>query len=326
MALFFKKKTNHENEIKENNIGNVAEKRNLNEQLYPIEYSTKYLSERIDNLVYEESKTTREIENIQSSFTKVQQNINEVKVTVKNFKNNFLNIKDEVKKSEDNMVKILSCVNEAKDKMIDLKEGSKSVDDSFEEIESNFKEFSNSYSKIKDYTNSIIDVAEQTNLLALNASIEAARAGENGKGFAVVAEEVRALSEQIKELVNGINSSMGNAEKKTYELNQSINNSRNAINSSYKNVYYTERVFEEVQEKIDDAAEINKSIISVVDASDLEIENIYNAMEESDMFYDKVDDNIKNLNMQLTNKGIIYEDVDNFLEQIPHIIMDIEKN
>ena len=119
---------------------------------------------------------------------------------------------------------------------------------------------------------------------------------------------------------------MGNAEKKTYELNQSINNSRNAIHSSYKNVYYTERVFEEVQEKIDDAAEINKSIISVVDASDLEIENIYNAMEESDMFYDKVDDNIKNLNMQLTNKGIIYEDVDNFLEQIPHIIMDIEKN
>ena len=44
-------------------------------------------------------------------------------------------------------------------------------------------------------------IASQTNLLALNAAIEAARAGNAGRGFAVVAGEVRALADEVPEVL-----------------------------------------------------------------------------------------------------------------------------
>ncbi|MCA9213454.1 MAG: DUF3365 domain-containing protein [Planctomycetales bacterium] len=75
----------------------------------------------------------------------------------------------------------------------------------------------------------IQDIAEQTNLLALNATIEAARAGESGKGFAVVATEVKELAKQtaaatddIRQRIEGIQSSTGEAVNAIQEISDVI--------------------------------------------------------------------------------------------------------
>ena len=58
--------------------------------------------------------------------------------------------------------------------------------------------------KVEEIIQQIFAISSQTNLLALNASIESARAGEAGRGFAVVADEIRQLSEETRQLTEGI--------------------------------------------------------------------------------------------------------------------------
>lgn len=62
-----------------------------------------------------------------------------------------------------------------------------------------FKETKDAVQQAGSIMNEIQTISVQSNLLSLNASIEAARAGEAGKGFAVVSQEMRSLSDMIKE-------------------------------------------------------------------------------------------------------------------------------
>lgn len=57
---------------------------------------------------------------------------------------------------------------------------------------------------ITDVVALIRDVAHRTRMLALNATIEAATAGEAGRGFAVVANEVKQLSNEVRDAVDRI--------------------------------------------------------------------------------------------------------------------------
>jgi methyl-accepting chemotaxis protein len=62
---------------------------------------------------------------------------------------------------------------------------------------------------IESFNGRIQAINKQTNLLSLNATIESARAGEAGKGFAVVANEVRAVSQEITNLSQEMNTKIG---------------------------------------------------------------------------------------------------------------------
>lgn len=66
------------------------------------------------------------------------------------------------------------------------------------------KERADTVLRIKELSDSILNISSQTNLLALNASIEAARAGEAGRGFEVVAQEIEKLAGNTSDAANEI--------------------------------------------------------------------------------------------------------------------------
>lgn len=88
----------------------------------------------------------------------------------------------------------------AKDSSAEIDKNLKSISLSLDQE----KEKGEAVLKIKELSDTILNISGQTNLLALNASIEAARAGAAGRGFAVVAEEIGALAVNTNEAANEI--------------------------------------------------------------------------------------------------------------------------
>lgn len=72
------------------------------------------------------------------------------------------------------------------------------------------------------------EVAAQTNLLGLNAAIEAARAGELGRGFGVVADEIRRLSQTVKDSSKQVSDKVEEITRKIGNIQHSVQKSMEA--------------------------------------------------------------------------------------------------
>ena len=91
-------------------------------------------------------------------------------------------------------------------------------------IASAMNELNENAKALVEINNLVGEVAAQTNLLGLNAAIEAARAGDLGRGFGVVADEIRRLSQTVKdssirvrEKVEEITSKIGHIQESVIE-------------------------------------------------------------------------------------------------------------
>ena len=114
------------------------------------------------------------------------------------------------------------AANEGKDLVDETIDDMKSINEIVNNLSQKVASLGDRSHQIGEIIQVIDDIAEQTNLLALNAAIEAARAREHGKGFAVVADEVRKLAEnsrksteEIRELITGIQAETKNVVDET---------------------------------------------------------------------------------------------------------------
>lgn len=180
--------------------------------------------------------------------------------------------------------------------------------------------------KISEAASMITEIAEETNLLSLNASIEAARAGEKGKGFAVVASEVKSLSEEIKNLVAAVDTSITDVEHGTQRLHASIDTSHQALEQSMTRVEETYDTFHNITQAAEGTTSVQTEISQVIDDSKLAIQNLSHYFDNIKMQYQKVVNHINHASTLGTTKSAMFEDIDNMLSQIPPIINDYQGN
>ena len=192
------------------------------------------------------------------------------------------------------------------------------------EVEQVLTEFTSEFEKVKSETGTIDNISGQTNLLALNASIEAARAGEHGKGFAVVADEVTKLSIGIKELVGDVNKSMEGLQTSSENLTHSLLDVQDALDASRTQMDTTENIFSHINDSVSGVENVHRGINEVVENCSGQVDQLREDMEAHETRYAQVQSDIDSLKSLMTEKGFIYEDISNMMEQADPLIENIK--
>ena len=289
-----------------------GKKGNVKEYLDSMSYLSRFVIEKKEALVEEEMKAIREIDKVKDSYTEVIEHNAAVSDAVDAFQTEFAKIGEISGQFNDVIQGVTTVSDGAIEDIRELKESSAKVEEQFTEIGKIYDEFQARFDEIRATMQNIVGIANQTNLLALNASIEAARAGEHGKGFAVVADEVTKLSIGIKELVGDVNKSMEGLEASSENLTRSLGGVREALDVSRTQMENTEEVFQK----------INQSV-SGVDHCTGKVERIQSSMDTHEKQYEQVRTNIDDLKSLMTQKGFIYEDISNMMEQAEPLIKNI---
>lgn len=290
--------------------------------LYPILYVTESLKDYQQALVQSEVSSLYELSMVSQSFGNVLQESESFRENLQNFEQTFSNI--DVVSSQFASVRedISQSVVQAQSEVEELKNSSIQVKTYFNEMQDTFESFQVSLQEIKECMNKIVSIADQTNILSLNASIEAARAGEHGKGFSVVAREVKSLSEEIKNLIATVDSSIQVVEQGAGHLSSSINTSHQALDQSLSKVEQTYEMFDNITQVAEGATAVQTEISQVIGSSQAELQTLCSFFERMKKRYQEVIQHINRASKMGTTKSAMFEDVDNMLSQIPPIIRD----
>lgn len=318
MSLF--KKEKKAEKVAEKPAVTAVEEKKTNSNKDALLLSLNYIKDNNDQLAEQNLRTFRGIQEIQNQVENQAAKNLELSSQCSQMNDSFENIMQVTERFAKVQESITESVTTAQSQVEVLKDSSNIVTDRFSEMNNTFQTLQASVDKIKGSTEGIISIANQTNLLALNASIEAARAGEQGRGFAVVADEVRKLADEIKLLINDVNESIEEVQRSTSNLNTSLTDSKKALNQSIENVDSTHEIFNGICNNITGIEEVRSSISEAIQTNRSQVEEITSYISDCNTSFSDITSRINDIKNSDTEKGTLFEDFDNIISQLPHMI------
>ena len=313
MGLFGRKKAVEEPKVA------AAEQENkvdLKSRMKAIKEVGRFSVLQKEKLQQEEANTIAGIETIRESFSVVEDKYSNISDSVTDFKEQFRTIEEITRAFDDIVKKLVVTADDSHSGMEKVDASSGAVADTIAEVEEVFEAFQKSFDDIREKVEQIGGFAKQTNLLALNASIEAARAGEAGRGFAVVADEVTNLSTEIQSVVASIYDSMKELNENNSRLVESVGHTKKAIETSHERVVETQEVVGQIRTVADEVTDQSEQMAGVFENCEASINDISNNIEDSRSYFDTVSNDIEDMKVKITQKGFMFEDMNNVLEQI----------
>lgn len=292
--------------------------------LYPIMHMTGTFKKYQKELARKEVESLSELVMVGSSFEQVMDQADNFQTKLKDFSQSLSGVNDSASQFEKVKEDITQTVTQAQDMLEELKDTSVHVQESYSAMETTFNQLQGAVKDIQRCMGKIVSIADETNILAINASIEAARAGEQGKGFAVVAEKVRELAKEIKELTDDVDEGVSNVESGASKLSTSIIASHDALGKGFDIVNNTSDSFQKITSAADGASFVQSEISSVIDDSQRDLQVLCQFFDEIRVRYQDVVKHIERASTLGTTKSVMFEDIDNLLSQIPHIIQDTD--
>ncbi len=320
--MFFKRKKKQE----QDELITIDPKESLKQALYPIKFMCDFVLQKKNELIIGEMETVKEIVTIKHSYTEATKQSDNISESIGHLKGHFETIKDVSSAFETTINSVSKEVDDANQYVTELQKSSDSSESKFDEMKKVFDEFQINFHEIQKTMVGIVAIANQTNLLALNASIEAARAGEHGRGFAVVAGEVNTLSKEITTLVDSTNGNMGKLQDSSDSLNKSLDQAYKTLNDTRAQISNTEDVMNNIASSVSSATDAHHSILNAVDNGSNQVNKTVDEIQVSLSYYDAVIQNVDQLNSKITQKGFLYEDITNVLEQTDCLLEKIYNN
>ena len=318
--LFHKKNT--ENTASGGAVQGVPQA-NLQESLHSMSFLSKFVIRKKNEVVEEEVKTFRKLDKVRESYNQVIDNNAKIYDSIGSIEQEFEKA-GQVSETFNSVISKVSEVSDgAREDIENLKASAGRVVVQFSEIAQIYEEFQKSFSEIRAAMKSIIGIANQTNILALNAAIEAARAGEHGRGFAVVADEVTQLSIGIKNLVGDVNRSMEELQQNSEKLTKSLGDAQESLDEAQNQMNGTAAVFDDITSSVSSVRGVEERINGVVGSCGNLIKSIQEDMTIYERQYSEVLNDIEDMKSLMTEKGFLYEDISNMMEQAEPLIAKI---